>query len=168
MTYTVFAPLILGDGPTEQVGGEGETNDAFTNALLTLMESNPDQKRAVLTPYVRLDYAAQQHAEDMARRNFFSHENPDGIWPNQRVRDTGYELPAEWPNDRNYCESICAGQPTPQEAWNAWMHSESHKTHLLGLTGFFAAQVNVGVGYAHNSGSVYQHYWVIVSAPLER
>lgn len=168
MTQT-FLPYVLGDGPSAPQGqGEGQFNLAYVMALFALMRDDPGQRRAPCIYSNVLQQAATDHCVDMATRSFFSHVNPDGIWPNQRAREAGFRLPQEWPDDANYVESICAGQPTPQEAWNAWMHSESHKTHLLGLTGFFAAQVNVGVGYAHNGNSVYQHYWVIVSAPLER
>lgn len=163
-----FLPAI-GNAPMEHApSGAGEPNDEFVQELFDLMSHDPAQQRPMLMPNDKLMSAAYSHAVDMATRDFFSHETPDHIWPNQRVREAGYHLPDDWPNDKNYVESICAGQPTPQEAWNAWMHSESHSRHLLGLTPFFAAQTNVGIGYTRNDKSIYHWYWCVVSAPPEQ
>lgn len=156
MTQTTYMPLI-GNGPQEPAG----QSEDFTDALYALVRTFHPYRNGLL------NIAAQMHARDMAQRNYFDHVSPDGEWPNFRVRSVHYHLPDDWPNNKNYVESICAGQPNAEEAWNAWMHSESHRTHLLGLTDFFAAQTNVGIGYALKSDSTYQHYWVIVTAPPE-
>lgn len=37
-----------------------------------------------------LNSIAQGHAEDMAKRNFFSHTNPDGLSPQQRADKAGF------------------------------------------------------------------------------
>lgn len=156
MAQLTYMPLI-GNGPEEPTG----QSESFADQLYELVQPYHPNRNALL------DLAAQEHAEDMAQRNYFSHVTPEGVWSNERVREVGYHLPDDWLNDKNYVESIAAGQPTAEEAWDAWMHSPSHKTHLLGATDFFAQQTNVGVGYAHNSNSTYQHYWVIVTAPPE-
>lgn len=159
-----YMPLI-GNGPQEPV--VGQSNDEFIYRLFFLMGSDSRQKHPLLTPNDKLAAAAQAHARNMATNNYFSHVAPGNIWPNQRVRAAGYHLPDDWPDDANYVESICAGQPNAEEAWNAWMHSPSHSKHLLGLSDFFAAQTNVGIGYAFKSNSTYQHYWCVVTAPPE-
>lgn len=162
----LFLPAI-GNGPAEPVTGEGEGsfNLAFVMELFDLMRNDKGQKRATCMYSNVLQLAATCHCEDMGVHNYFSHVAPGNIWPNQRARQAGYRLPQEWPDAANYIESICAGQPTPAEAWNAWMHSESHSKHLLGLTDFFKAQTMVGIGYYHQPGSEYEHYWCAVSCP---
>lgn len=165
VTVQTFLPLV-GNGPTEPQG-EGEHSLTFAEQLFDLMRHDPNQKRPTLVYDRRLQEAATRHCEDMAKQNFFSHENPDGVWPNQRVRNAGYRLPVDWPGNTNFVESICAGQPTAQEAWGAWMKSPTHAKHLLGLSDFFAAQVNVGMGYYKQEGSVYLHFWCCISAPPE-
>lgn len=180
MPETLLA--IVGDGPqgllyvhergtylpfivAEPVQAQGEPQ-GFLGELLHLIRTDARQQRPELFWDDRLGKAAQAHAEDMARRNYFSHESPAGIWPNERVRAQGFPLPASFANDTNNVESIAAGQPTPEEAWNAWMHSESHSTHLLGLTDFFADQTFVGIGYfCLPQASTYWYYWCIVTAP---
>lgn len=128
---------------------------------------NIAQKRPKLVLHPKLCKAAQDHVEDMAKRNYFSHETPDHIWSNQRVREAGYRLPKDWPDNLNYVESIDAGYDTPAKAWSAWMNSPVHKTHLLGLTDFYASQTNVGVGFYELDGSTYWWYWCIITAPPE-
>lgn len=154
---------IVGNGPTEP---QGANSSEFAEQLLQLMANDPGQRRQQGRWNINLTDAAQLHCESMARRGYFAHVTPDGVWPNKMARDAGYVLPASWPDDANYVESIAAGYPTPQEAWSAWMHSPSHKRHLLGESSFFAAQTCVGVGYYHLSGSHFEHYWSVFSAPV--
>ena len=68
--------------------------------------------------------AAYQHAFDMDDRNFFSHTNPDGEDPGDRL-------------DRNlvfwttFGENIAQGQLTPQEVMTDWMNSPGHRENIL-------------------------------------
>jgi uncharacterized protein YkwD len=162
----LYMPAIA-NAPTMPVMGEGQTNLPFTLALYSLMAHDPGQKRASLVVNKKLTIAAQLHCEDMAERNYFSHETPDGVWPNKRVRDGGYKLPSTWPDDVNWVESIAAGYETPAIAWAAWMISPSHKKHLLGQDAFYAAETNVGIGFYELPGSTYRWYWTVVTAPPE-
>ena len=40
-----------------------------------------------------LELASQRHSEDMAVRNFFAHDTPDGVDPQARMAATGDEAP---------------------------------------------------------------------------
>ncbi len=115
----------------------------------------------------KLAKAAQEHCEDEAKRGYFSHVTPEGIGPNRRIEAQGYHLP-EWygqERDANNCESIAGGYETVDKVWLAWMNSLSHRVHILGLSPFYAEQVQVGIGYCKVDSSTYVWYWAFESCP---
>lgn len=91
----------------------------------------------------RLEAAAQAHADDMQKRNYFDHNGPLGVGstPASRVTGAGYT----W---SRVGENIAKGQGTPFEVMEGWMKSSGHCTNILG------AFNDVGVGVT--SG----RYWV--------
>ncbi|MGL4553476.1 MAG: CAP domain-containing protein, partial [Gemmataceae bacterium] len=46
------------------------------------------------------------HAADMATRNYFGHNTPEGLTPNQMVRNAGYPAASVFQANSNYVESI--------------------------------------------------------------
>jgi uncharacterized protein YkwD len=139
---------------------------AEEQALAGYMVEHPEQQRASLTCHPILARVARERAEDMARRHYFSHINPDGFGPNYLVRQAGYVLPSYYSTEptANNIESIAGGYSTAEAAWQCWMGSEPHREQLLGLSSFFADQVEYGVGYAYDPTSPYRHYWVVITA----
>ena len=103
----------------------------------------------------------------MAARNYFDHTNPDGNGPNFLVKQAGYTLPNWWDGSRaaNNIESISAGYETAAAAWEGWMQSPPHKTHLLALDDFYRNQTSCGVGVVRDPRSSYKVYWVVITAP---
>ena len=73
----------------------------------------------------RLGAAAQGHADDEVRRNYFSHTNPDGCSFLCRANAAGYALALG--------ENISAGRWTAATAVQGWMDSLGHKANILGL-----------------------------------
>ncbi len=136
-------------------------------AIANYMINDPNQGRPSLTLDPILASVARSRAEDMAKRNYFAHVNPDGHAANYLVQQAGYQLPSWWGNDpaANYIESIAAGYSTPQATWNGWMNSPDHRTHILGLNSFYASETYYGVGYYYDPNSTYKYYWVIITAP---
>ncbi len=113
-----------------------------------------------------LTAVARARAEDMARRRYFSHVNPDGLGPNYLVRSAGYELPSSWSGrSGNFIETIGAGYATADQAWEGWMRSSAHRTHLLASSSFYRDQTNFGIGSYSDPSSPYRRYWVIITAP---
>lgn len=114
-----------------------------------------------------LTAVARSRAQDMATRRYFSHVTPDGYGPNQITRAAGYCLPSSWGTGRsdNYVESIGAGYRTAEDAWQAWMSSRCHKTHLLAAQSFYRSQTRFGIGYYFDPASPYRRYWVVITAP---
>ena len=89
---------------------------------------------------------ARAHSNDMLNRNFFSHTNPDGQSPFDRMRAAGIKYSSAG-------ENIAAGQKTPQEVVKAWMNSEGHRANILN-----ASFTKLGVGYVVGNGA-YNTYW---------
>lgn len=157
-----FLPYVAGDAA---VGGEGEPT-GMAEQFFVLMRDDPGQQRKGLIWDERLARAAQWHCEDMAAKRYFSHQTPDGVWPNDMVRAQGYRLPDYYPAAANNVESIALNYATAALAWLGLLGSPVHRRHLLGLTPFFCDQVMVGIGYLA-AGAPYPVYWAIESAPLE-
>lgn len=141
--------------------------NAQEQQIANLMTNAGGQNRPFVTVDPILSRVARARAADMANRGYFGHVNPDGNGANTLVRQAGYPLPTSYNQSAsgNNIESIAAGDPTASGTWSLWMGSPSHKKHLLAEEAFYAAQTSIGVGYYHSSGSEYQDYWVVISAP---
>lgn len=110
----------------------------------------------------RLMAAAQNKAEDMAKKNYFSHTSPEGTSANANVRAVDYRLPDWYPVNANNVESIYAGLADPTAAIGAWLDSDHHRPHLTG-EGFYNGQNSIGVGTAKRTDG--GNIWVFISAP---
>lgn len=96
----------------------------------------------------RLTQAADDFAELMATRDFFSHSSPDGSDPGDRITAAGYQ----W---RTYGENIAAGYSEAGAVVQGWIESPGHCKNLMN-PGFR----HVGLGYAYDPSSRYGSYWV--------
>lgn len=63
-----------------------------------------------------MESAAQAHADDMAQRDYFSHNSQDGRTPGSRITAAGCIWNA-------YGENIAAGQGTPEAVMKTWKNS---------------------------------------------
>ncbi|MFF9817565.1 sigma-70 family RNA polymerase sigma factor [Streptomyces sp. NPDC014006] len=95
---------------------------------------------APVTQDSRLTNAAQAHSDDMAARNYFEHNSPDGTDPGQRITAAGYR----W---STYGENIAKGQQTPDAVMTSWMNSPGHRANILNCS--FR---NLGVGIHQGDG----------------
>jgi uncharacterized protein YkwD len=66
---------------------------------------------------------AQKHASDMARRDYFSHTNPEGQSPFDRLRAAGVTYTAA-------AENIAFGYPTAAAVLQGWVDSPGHRANL--------------------------------------
>lgn len=87
----------------------------------------------------KLASAAQAKANDMAERNYWSHNTPDGDPPWVFVSAKGY-------NYQKLGENLAAGFSTEPATIAGWMASPAHKDNLLD-----PAFTEVGFGYANNA-----------------
>ena len=133
----------------------GVLQDLFVNSEWQQIDRIPDS---------RLYEVAAARAWDMATRNYFSHEDQDGHWPNWWVRHYQYLLPESYDDECNQVESLARGFLDPREALAALVASPSHHEHMTGQ-GFWHDHIMFGVGYAVRGLNT---YYVIITAPQER
>jgi uncharacterized protein YkwD len=105
--------------------------------------------------------AARLHSQDMNDRNYFDHDTPDGVTPEQRVAQAGYVGSFAG-------ESIAAGTLYTDPAIvlrdlivDAGVPSLGHRNHLLSNPPFSASQSEVGIGAALGGSGTYTNYWTI-------
>ena len=163
--HQLFLPMVAKADVATASNPTCQLNDQ-EKRLEELLRSHADQQRPQLTCNPILAAVARAHAEEMGRRAYFNHTNPDGYGPNYFVQQAGYVLPSSYSQEANgnNIESIGAGPNNADGMWDAWMKSDKHSTHLLAKGSFFTDQVDYGIGFAQVPGSPYQFYWVFISA----
>lgn len=95
--------------------------------------------------------AARYHSKDMVDRDFFSHDNPDGEDPWDRIAKTGYG------SYKTAGENIAAGSGTAAGVMNQWMTSDGHCANIMN-----PEFTEIGIGYY--PGGDYGHVWTQVFA----
>lgn len=96
-----------------------------------------------LTISMDLNAVAEAHAADMLARDYFSHTNPDGLSPFDRLRAANISY-------QRAAENIAYGHRTAEQVMDSWMTSQGHRTNILSRS-----YKKLGLGY---SGG----YWVQV------
>jgi uncharacterized protein YkwD len=112
-------------------------------AVVTL--TNAERVKAGCKPLQvdsRLNKSAQYHSTDMAKRDYFEHDDPDGKDFSDREADAGFEGDSGG-------ENIARGQTSAAEVMNDWMHSPGHKRNILDCS-----FTKIGIGYVAAG-----HYW---------
>ncbi|HVS78763.1 MAG TPA: CAP domain-containing protein [Candidatus Saccharimonadales bacterium] len=87
----------------------------------------------------KLDAAAQAQADDMATRDYWSHDTPEGSPPWTWVTDQGYAY-------EKLGQNLAAGFSDEQSTVDGWMASAPHRENLLD-----SSFTQVGFGYANNA-----------------
>ncbi|MFJ5634699.1 sigma-70 family RNA polymerase sigma factor [Streptomyces goshikiensis] len=108
-----------------------------TERMLDLI--NQERARAGCTPVRperRLTTAAQEHSDDMAARDYFSHTNPEGLDSGDRIAAAGYDADG-------YNENIGDGYDSPESVMKAWMSGGGHREAILDCN-----HKDAGIGYA--------------------
>jgi len=101
-----------------------DTQSSAEGQVLSLV--NQERAQAGCSPVTadkELGGLAQQFSDDMARRGFFDHTDPDGDTPWDRARDAGI--------DDLGGENIARGQATAQAVMDSWMKSPGHRANIL-------------------------------------
>jgi len=91
-----------------------------------------------------LNIVARNHSEDMAENGCWSHDSCDGTDWDDRIM--------EYYDTYYVGENIAAGQQTPMDVVDAWLHSSGHRENI-----FTGGYQEIGVGVAH--GGYYGIYW---------
>ena len=112
---------------------------------------NKDRAKQKLGPLARssnLTIIARAHSQDMVDRGFFSHQNPDGLMPADRVKRAGirYSYVAENISTVNYDESFDEQVARSQKML---MKSKGHRKNILTPT---LKTVGIGISYTEKGG----------------
>jgi uncharacterized protein YkwD len=100
-----------------------------------------------LTMHPQLTASARGHSKDMATRDFFSHNTPEGLTPSDRIKAAGYV-------GTTTGENIAAGNATAAKTMEQWMNSEGHCANIMN-----PRYTHLGVGYFPNPSARLRHYW---------
>ncbi|MFE7120704.1 CAP domain-containing protein [Streptomyces sp. NPDC057654] len=87
---------------------------------------NQERAKAGCSPVAAsepLDALAGDFSEDMAKRGFFAHTDPDGKSPWDRAKKRGIKNLGG--------ENIARGQADAKAVMDTWMHSPGHKANIL-------------------------------------
>jgi uncharacterized protein YkwD len=87
----------------------------------------------------RLTTAAREHSADMANRDYFDHNTPEGVTVATRVTNAGYK----W---SSVGENIAKGQKDAVSVMQSWMNSPGHRANILNC-----GYRNIGIGVATDS-----------------
>jgi uncharacterized protein YkwD len=153
--YWPYLPVILVIGLLSSLGiSQGNFQNLVTHpsgsvlsyassmqAQALLLDTNNQRVQAhvpLLGENAQLDQAAQAKAQDMATRNYWSHNTPDGSPPWVFVANQNYSY-------QKLGENLAAGFDNEQAAINGWMGSSHHRENLLD-----ASFSQVGFGVATN------------------
>ncbi|CAL9411577.1 hypothetical protein SUDANB121_01680 [Nocardiopsis dassonvillei] len=132
-----------GNGNGNGGGGNGGQGGAGASAVTDEVVRLVNAERAgagcgTLRVDRRLTAAAQEHSEDMDRRDYMSHENPEGEGPGDRARRHGYDA---WG-----AENVAKGQTSAAQVMDSWMNSPGHRANILNC-----GLVAIGVGESGNA-----------------
>jgi len=147
--FQIFLPVLQ----SASAGPGLQTQEQRSRAEEVVRLVNLERARAgcaALTIDLDLVEAAQLHSADMADRNYFDHTGSDGSDFVARARAAGY---VGAPGGEN----IAAGYPTPADVLDGWMDSTGHRANILACD-----YTTIGVGYAFNTASTFDHYWTQV------
>lgn len=109
---------------------------------------NQERQRAGLQP-LQMDWelarVARTKSEDMATKNYFSHQSPTYGSPFDMMKHFGIQY-------KSAGENIASGQRTANEVMASWMKSQGHRENILKPDYQY-----IGVGYYQ--GGQYGHMW---------
>lgn len=108
---------------TEQVLSDA-TEISASSLLEKTNEVRSENGSAGLKFNELLGEAAQSKADDMAKRDYWSHNTPDGKQPWQFINNKGYRYSVA-------SENLAYGFNSSSEAIKAWMQSDTHREAML-------------------------------------
>lgn len=123
MAFGFFAFLRTDLRPQGDVLGYA-TNIQQQSLLESTNKERSSRGLSALTLNPNLANAASHKAEDMANRDYWSHDTPDGVEPWYFIQQAGYSY-------AKAAENLAYGFSTSDSTVNGWMNSPSHRANLL-------------------------------------
>jgi uncharacterized protein YkwD len=128
--------------PSTSTGSSGTTTTSATDEQQALALLNQDRTKnglSTLKSNSQLTTLARNYAKDMIDRNYFSHYNPEGKSPFDRMTAAGISYKTAGEN--------LAINTSVATAETAFMNSSGHRANILN-----SGYTDVGVGVVRNSG----------------
>jgi uncharacterized protein YkwD len=124
--------------------------------VLQINRFRPQQQCQPVVANESLTRAAQEHSQDMAFNDYFSHVGSDGSSPWDRLERVGYFYSVA-------AENIAVAYLTPEDVVQGWLDSPGHRENVLNCD---FQEVGVGYYYLENElGSVDTDiYWTLLLA----
>lgn len=123
----LFAVSLLTCAPRVQVAAPSRPTSSVDEEIRTVVDLINQHRRASncrpLEWIGPIATVAQSHSGDMVRRNFFSHTNPDGLTPFQRLERAGIKY-------SRAAENIAAGQQNGAAVYQSWLSSAGHRRNI--------------------------------------
>ena len=116
-----------------------------------------EQNLPSLVLHAELSQVAREHSADMATRNYYSHIDPQGVTPHQRIESAmgdRYYLETSAENiaysERSDGFSSARQQQIAQNFMHGWMNSPGHRANILrrGMT-------HIGIGLHRKDNRIY-------------
>ena len=134
----MLVPLrALVEGIDGKIYWDGNTSSVYIYSDSAVDDSSWEYEVLNLTNQIRASYGLEtltwdsglsevgrEHCMDMAAREYFAHETPEGISPFDRMHNANI-----WPIYAG--ENIAAGQIDPQAVVTDWMNSPEHRDNIL-------------------------------------
>lgn len=131
--------------PTAAPTQAPSSESAMEREVLSLVNSvRAENGLSALSWAEDLAAVARAHSADMISRGFFSHTNPDGLSPFDRLRNSGISY-------RTAAENIAYGQRSAEAVMNSWMNSSGHRANILNKN---VTELGVGAVKSQN-GTIY-------------
>jgi uncharacterized protein YkwD len=149
---------LLPDSGISSHAGRRNANSAQPlsfNPTVGLQAVNATRRKYLLQTFqqdARLQKAAQNHADYMARTGKFGHEFGPGTYFPERIAAVGFNGSAG--------ENLGVGYGSVEEAIEGWLNSPKHRKIMLR-----SKYDRAGIAYAFNrsgKNSRYTHFWVLV------
>lgn len=142
--YWPYIPMLLIVGlglVVNTIWSHSNVLGAQSDFSATSLLNDTNQQRAAdheasLTLNQQLTDAAQAKANDMAAKNYWSHDSPNGQTPWSFITAAGYHYEAAG-------ENLAYGFDSGSDVVTAWMNSPTHRANVLG-----ASYKDVGFGVA--------------------
>jgi N-acetylneuraminic acid mutarotase/uncharacterized protein YkwD len=153
-----FAPTAVEQQFLEQLNDIRANPPAFSDFTGVDLSAVAPSQPLAFNPL--LIEAARLHSQDMNVNNYAGHVGPDGLTPDQRIRNTGLVPTGDG-------ESIAVGIQMSTSTAVAGLIQDfgqpdvGHRRHLLAIDAAFKPQNQVGVGAVLNGTGSYGNYYTI-------
>lgn len=132
--------------PAPDDPGELDLETVRESLLILHNRARIEEKRLKVQTSLKLQVAAQRHAEEMAERRKMTHTGSDGSTSAERIRAQGYRY-------KRCGENIAYGHYSPEHVMRGWLNSPPHRKNILG------AFTQIGIGYAKAKDGT--PYWCV-------